>query len=98
MPAQTRALYARRKFAYARKGGKLSELIAGGSIVGEQAMHTVEQLQGLIATPTFDGLGHERGGRRRYGASLTLESNVADGPVVELDAQRQVIAAHRVVA
>jgi hypothetical protein len=98
MPAQARALHARRIFAHAREGSQLSELIAGGRIIGEQLMHAVEQLQRFFSTFAFDGLGHQRRGRRRYGASLTLEANVADGPVVEFEAQRQVIAAHRVVA
>ena len=88
MPAQARALDARGILPHARQRGELAEILGARRIVGEQAVHAVEQRERLAAGLALDRLGHERGGGGGDRAALPLEADVLDAVVGELQPQR----------
>src|SRR5690606_34335193 len=58
----------------------------------------VEDALCLLRGPSLHGLGHERSGSNGYGAAVAVETDVAHALAVELEVQREAIAAQRVVS
>src|SRR5512142_2276055 len=61
-------------------------------------MKALEQIFCFGAGLSLDGGGHQRGRCLGDGAPLSLEAHVDDGVVLELDPERQRVAAQRIPA
>ena len=99
MPRQRRALDADRELANAGEDGQLAQ-VGGrflGQVAGEHLMKALEEEFRLAARLAFEGLGHDRGGRRRNRATGALKTNILHDVAVHLQVNREPVAAQRVV-
>ena len=99
MPAQTRAFHAGREFAHTRQRCELAEFrrIDVGVLLRQQCMHVVEQRFHFGAGLAFHGFGEQRGRRHGDRAAAAVELHFPDAIAIEIDVQRQPVAAKRIV-
>src|SRR5215469_1505256 len=99
VPAEARALYARRKLAHPGERGELAERGIGCDLrLSEECMDPFKQRPHLAAVLALDSLGHERRRGGGNGAALALEADIGDALAVQTHGQRQVVAAQGVMA
>src|SRR4029078_8222827 len=98
MPGQACTLHTQRKARHAAKRAKRSErrVLALRKRSEHQIMELVEYALRFVAPLSFDRYRHERCGRLRDRAALSLEADVGDRVAVQLDPQRQRVAAERI--
>src|SRR5215212_5441117 len=99
VPAESGALDPHGELAHARQCSELAELGGWRGVrLGEKAVHFTEEAADSGAIFALDGLRHHRSGRRRNGATATLEAYVFYALAIHAQEQGQAVAAQRVVA
>src|SRR6516162_2043068 len=99
VPRQRRALDANGELANAREDRKLAEGARGRADArgrGEQAVEPLEQAPALLHRLPLQALRHHRRRRGRDRAAVPLEGDVLDRSVLDVDVDRQRVAAERV--
>src|ERR1022692_1967636 len=98
MPREVGALDARRVIAHAAEDDQLAEVLADGSVGGQQLVELVEQFERFLAGLALEAFGHQGRGSRGDGAARTDKADVDDDVVLHLDEELQLVAAERIVA
>src|SRR5579871_5251399 len=66
--------------------------------LGEEGVHLVEELEGILSGLALELLSHEGSGSHGDGAAAALETEVADLAAVQLEIDRELVTAQGVEA
>src|SRR5262249_86829 len=101
VPREGRALHAHGELADAGEDGELAERAGRRADVGgrrQQAVEPLEEVLAVLERLPFEALGHHRGRGGRDRAAVALEADVLDRAVLDVDEDRERVAAERVPA
>src|SRR6266852_4397718 len=100
VPRQARAFDPAREFTHAGEDRELAELrgVRAGSAGRQHVMEALEELLGLVEGLPLKARGHHRSRGPGDGAARTLEADITDHAVLNVQVDSDLIAAERVVA